>query len=218
MAAQKTLKPRKYLAFDLETAKELPGDFSLWRNHRPLGIICAATWANDADAPRTWHSKDVDGQPAPQMTADDLIELVSHLCAMAAQGFTILTWNGASFDFDVLAEESGQHDHCRRCAHDHVDMMFHLVCLMGFGVKLAKAAEALGLPGKAGGMSGGEAPKLWAAREHEKVLAYVTQDVRLALQVAVECERRGEFAWITAKGTRSAKPLAGGWRTVREAM
>ena len=28
----------KYLAFDIETAKELPGDFSLWRNHRPLGI------------------------------------------------------------------------------------------------------------------------------------------------------------------------------------
>ena len=207
---------RKYLAFDIETAKEVPGDFSAWRSHRPLGIICAATCASDAE-PRLWHSKTSEDRPAQQMSQADVQQLVSYLCIMASQGYTILTWNGAGFDFDVLAEESGSRDHCRTCAHDHVDMMFHLVCQMGFGVKLAKAAEALGLPGKAGGMSGGEAPKLWAAGAFEKVLAYVAQDVRLALQVALECERRQEFVWVTAKGSRSAKPLQGGWRSVREA-
>ncbi|MDP6494098.1 MAG: hypothetical protein QGI09_01450 [Dehalococcoidia bacterium] len=37
---------RKYLAFDLEIAKEFPegGD---WRGHGPLGISCAATQASD---------------------------------------------------------------------------------------------------------------------------------------------------------------------------
>jgi len=137
---------------------------------------------------------------------------------MASQGYTVLTWNGAGFDFDVLAEESGARDDCRSCAHNHVDMMFHLVCMMGFGIKLVRAAEGLGLPGKAGGMSGGEAPKLWSAGDYEKVLAYVAQDVRLALQIAIECEKRSEFRWINTKGASSSRPLAGGWRTVREAL
>ncbi len=208
---------RKYLAFDIETAKEVPGDFSEWRNHRPLGIICAATCTSDADV-RLWHSKTPDDRPAPQMTQADVQQLVSYLCTMASQGYTILTWNGAGFDFDVLAEESGVRDQCRACARDHVDMMFHLVCWLGFGVKLAKAAEGLGLPGKAGGMSGSEAPKLWASGAFDQVLDYVVQDVRLALQIALECERRKEFAWVTARGARNAKPLADGWKTVREAL
>src|ERR1051325_2105972 len=131
--------PRKYLAFDIETAKQVPGDFSQWRNHRPLGIICAATCASDA-APKLWHSRGADGKPAPQMTQLDVQQLVAYLTIMATQGYTVLTWNGAGFDFDVLAEESGDHAECRACAHDHVDMMFHLVCQMGFGVKLQSAA------------------------------------------------------------------------------
>ncbi|MBI2807853.1 MAG: ribonuclease H-like domain-containing protein [Planctomycetes bacterium] len=209
--------PRKYLAFDIETAKEVPGDFAQWRTHRPLGIICAATCASDAE-PKLWHSTTQAGKPAARMTRPDAAQLVSYLSTMTSKGYTILTWNGASFDFDVLAEESASLDECKTIAHDHVDMMFHLVCMMGFGVKLQKAAEGVGLPGKAGGMSGGEAPTLWAAGEYEKVLTYVAQDVRLALQVAAECEKRKEFAWITAKGSRSAKPLPRGWKTVREAL
>src|SRR5688572_18375360 len=72
---------RKYLAFDIETAKEVPGDFSQWRSHRPLGIICAATCASDAE-PRVWHSKTADDQPAPQMTQADVRQLVGYLAIM----------------------------------------------------------------------------------------------------------------------------------------
>ena len=217
MSKPETGTPRKYLAFDIETAKDVPGDFSEWRKHRPLGIICAATCASDAE-PKLWHSKTEGDKPAPQMTRADVQQLVSYLSIMTTQGYTILTWNGASFDFDVLAEESAAKDDCRVCALDHVDMMFHLVCWLGFGVKLEKAAHGLGLPGKAGGMSGSEAPKLWAAGDYQKVLEYVAQDVRLALQMAIECEKRKEFAWVTARGSRSTKPLADGWKTVREAL
>src|SRR6266498_1414356 len=96
---------RKYLAFDIETAKELPGDFALWRHHRPLGICCAATCASDVE-PKLWHSRTEAGKPARRMTQADAQMLVAHLTIMASQGYTILTWNGASFDFDVLAEES----------------------------------------------------------------------------------------------------------------
>lgn len=212
------LPARKYLAFDIETAKELPGDFSLWRNHRPLGISCAATWASDADAVRRWHSKTSDGTPAKTMSPKDAKELVDYLRAMADQGYTILTWNGASFDFDVLAEEADAKDDCRACAHEHVDMMFHIVCLLGYPISLEKAAQGLGLPGKSEGMKGGEAPALWAAGEFEKVLTYVAQDVRLALQIAAECEKRKQFAWITQRGMSKFERLPRGWLTVREAL
>lgn len=209
--------PRKYLAFDIETAKDVPGDFSEWRNHRPLGIICAATCASDAE-PRLWHSKTPDDRPAPQMTKGNVQQLVSYLTIMAAQGYTILTWNGASFDFDVLAEESGERDQCRQCTHDHVDMMFHIVCLLGYPIGLENVAQGMGLPGKTEGMSGSQAPKLWTAGEFDKVLAYVAQDVRLALQVAAECEKRKQFSWITQRGMPKSERLPGGWKTVREAL
>src|SRR5579862_2599929 len=104
MATART--PRRYLAFDIETAKELPGDFALWRNHRPLGICCAATCASDGE-PKLWHSKTNAGKPAGRMTPTDAKQLVDYLRDSISQGYTILTWNGASFDFDVLAEESG---------------------------------------------------------------------------------------------------------------
>ena len=210
--------PRKYLAFDLETAKDFPGEASDWTRHRPLGIACAATLASDAEQPQLWHSKTAAGTPAERMSAVDVIILVDHLRDMATQGYIILTWNGASFDFDILAEESASHEHCRACTWDHVDMMFHLVCILGYPVSLEKAAEGLGLPGKSAGMSGALAPKLWAKGEHQKVLDYAAQDVRVTLQIALECERLKQFAWITQRGMKNTKPLTRGWLTVREAL
>jgi hypothetical protein len=208
----------KYLAFDIETAKELPGDFSLWRNHRPIGICCAATFASDEETPKLWHSKISDGAPARRMNIYDACQLVDYLRGMMQQGYIVLTWNGASFDIDVLAEESGARDHCRACVHDHIDMMFHVFCLLSYPIGLEKVAQGLGLSGKTAGMSGMEAPMMWAKGEYDKVLAYVAQDVRLALQIARECERRKAFSWITQKGTRKTESLPGGWKTVREAM
>jgi hypothetical protein len=208
---------RKYLAFDIETAKELDGDFSLWRHHRPLGITCAATCVHDGE-PTLWYSTNLDGTPAERMTQADVQRLVAYLCGMIEQGYTILTWNGASFDFDILAEESGSLEECCACVHDHVDMMFHLVCMLGHGVKLAKAAEGLGIPGKFDGMTGADAPRLWAFGEYDRVLAYVAQDVRLTLQIAAECEHRREFAWLSSSGSLHAKPLVDGWQTVRSAL
>ena len=55
------------------------------------------------------------------------------------------------FDFDILAEESGMLDDCRRLARDHVDMMFHVVCQLGFGVSLDSAARGMAFIGKARG-------------------------------------------------------------------
>jgi len=209
---------RRYLAFDIETAKDVPGEEFIWRPHRPLGISCAATLASDSDQPQLWYGKSSDGSPAKQMSVQETTELVRYLARMAAEGYTILTWNGLGFDFDVLAEESRSKPDCMSIALDHVDMMFHLVCSLGYPVSLQKAADGMGVPGKPQGMTGIRAPKAWAEGQHQVVLDYVSQDVRIALQIGQACDQQREFHWITQRGARKSVPLANGWLIVREAM
>jgi hypothetical protein len=209
---------RRYVAFDIETAKDVPGDDFNWRPHRPLGITCAATLASDSSDLRLWHGKKSDGSPAERMTPADALGLVQYLSRLAADGFTILTWNGLAFDFDILAEESASGGICHGCALVHVDMMFHIFCSLGYPVALDKGALGMGLPGKPAGMTGIQAPKLWAEGRFQDVLDYVSQDVRTALQIAQISEERRRFEWITRKGTKSTLPLSKGWLTVQEAM
>ena len=209
---------RRFLAFDIETAKDLPGEDFNWRPHRPLGITCAATLTSDTSELRLWHGKKPNGSPAERMTAADALGLVEYLVQMAADGFTVLSWNGLGFDFDVLAEESAAAGLCHECALGHVDMMFHIVCSLGYPVALDNGAQGMGLPGKPPGMTGFMAPKIWAQGRHQEVLDYVSQDVRIAMQIAQLSEQRRRFQWITRKGTTSTMPLPKGWLTIREAL
>ena len=135
---------KRYLALDLETARVSDGSGD-WRSQRPLGITCVALLGSDQDSPQLWHGKNSDGTPAPQMTPADLGALLAHLRQMVDSGYTLLTWNGMGFDWDILAEESGDLISCRNFALDHVDMMFHIFCEKGFAVSLDKAAQGLGL-------------------------------------------------------------------------
>lgn len=209
---------RKYLAFDLETAADVPGPDFNWRAHRPLGITCAAALPCDAKRAIRWHGTMADGSPAKRMTPQEVRALVEQLAGLAANGYTLLTWNGLGFDFDVIAEECDAVAECRRLALDHVDMMFHVFCDRGFPVALSKAAEALGIPGKPVGMSGQLAPQLWVEGRHQEVLDYVEQDARITLQVAEASEKRRCFKWTTRRGTVSRMDLKRGWLTVRDAM
>ena len=209
---------RKYVAFDIETAAEIPGPEFNWHDHRPLGITCAAALPSDANDPIIWQGKSRDGKPAKRMSRAETHDMVERLGEMARAGYTLLTWNGLGFDFDVLAEEADALEPCKDLALNHVDMMFHVFCDRGFPVALDKAAHALGIPGKPAGMSGFLAPQLWAQGRFQEVLDYVAQDVRIALQVAQMCEQKGSFAWTTRRGTSGLMPLGRGWLSVREAL
>jgi hypothetical protein len=218
LAFKATNMGRKYLAFDIETAKDVPGEEFIWRPHRPLGISCAATLASGSNQPRRWYGRSTDGTPAKQMSVEDTAHLVRFLTQMASDGFTILTWNGLGFDFDVIAEESQLKPECTSIALGHVDMMFHLVCTLGYPVSLQRAAEGMGIPGKPAGMTGIKAPKAWAEGQHQEVLDYVCQDVRIALQIAQAAEQLRQFQWITQRGSKKSIPLLAGWLTVQDAM
>ncbi len=205
---------RRYLAFDVETAKLSEGD---WRSCRPLGISCAATLLADYDQPKLWHGGDDRARPADRMSRKEAAALVRYLSEKVEHGYTLLTWNGVGFDLDVLAEESHLLAECRTLAIAHVDMLFHVLCKLGHGVSLDAAARGMGVDGKPEGMNGKLAPALWAEGKREEVLRYVAQDVRTTLDLARACEGCGELRWVARSGRLRRVTLREGWLTVREA-
>ncbi|HZD56499.1 MAG TPA: ribonuclease H-like domain-containing protein, partial [Anaerolineales bacterium] len=214
---ESTAIPRHYLAFDIEIAKVIPGSFDDWKDHRPLGISCAATLTAAGDL-RLWYGVSEQEPIAGQMSQAEVAQLVEYLQTAVISGHTILTWNGLAFDFDVLAEESGLQAACRNLAIDHVDMMFHVFCHKGFPLALDKAAKGMGLPGKSPGMSGEMAPIYWNQGLRRQVLDYVAQDARTTLELAQVIERQGELRWISNRGAPQFFPLTAGWLTVRQAL
>jgi hypothetical protein len=156
-------------------------------------------------------------QGADRLTQSEAAGLVKYLRDMVSEGYTILTWNGTGFDFDILAEESRMLDECRELTVSHVDMMFHILCRLGFGVSLNAAAQGMGLPGKPEGMNGAMAPVLWSEGQRATVLDYVAQDVRTTLALAIECANQRALRWITKSGKARTMRLPSGWLTMEQA-
>lgn len=138
--------------------------------------------------------------------------------AQVRDGHTIVTWNGVGFDFDILAEESGMLEACKKLASDHVDMMIQVLCQMGYGVSLDSAAKGMNMSGKREGLNGAEIPRLWAEGKRGEVLDYVAQDVRITLELAKACEECRRFRWVTHGGNRREMPIPRGWLSVNSAV
>lgn len=209
--------PNNFVAFDIEISRIVPGDFSHWRKYRPLGITCAATLVDGAD-PKCWYSTTENGAIIPSMIRPDLVQLVNFLSSLTESGYKIVTWNGLGFDFDVLAEESGMWDECRAIALNHVDMMFHLFCRLGYPLSLDKAAKGAGFAGKSDTISGELAPVYWLAERYQQVLDYVEQDVITTLQVAKSVYSSGKISWVTNRRRNTSVRINNGWLTVNQAQ
>ena len=80
---------RKYLAFDIETAKEVPGEDFNWKPHRPLGICCAAALAEDAKEPIVWCGM-CDGRPTPRLCRAEAKQVVDELSRFVGEGYTLM--------------------------------------------------------------------------------------------------------------------------------
>ena len=186
----------KYVLFDLET-ELLAGDLNL-DTYVPE-ITIGATLIG-GDDPKLWYEQDEAGQPVGgTLRPEGAQELVRYLQGQAQEGAAIVTWNGAGFDFRVLAHASGMAAECARLAWEHVDLMFWLHCRKGFSVGLSSAARAVGT-GKTAGMSGADAPRLWEAGEYEQVKQYVAQDVRAMGTVYESAVRSRALRWVNTRG------------------
>ncbi len=207
---------RKYLAFDIEIGRILPEDETDWKIHRPLGITCAAAVSSDGELWNWWANEN--GKYSPVITGEQCRGMVNQLVRLVDEGeYTILTWNGLGFDFDILSEESGSFIACKRLALDHIDMMFHFFASRGYPLGLDAAAKGMELPGKPEGMTGAIAPVLWTQGEYHKVLDYVSWDVKNTLALALAVEKTGQLNWTARSGHPNSWPFQA-WATVEEAM
>ena len=201
-----------YVVFDLETEAS-PGPLNLDR-HVPA-ITVAATLAC-GDEPRLWYEQSAEGQATGEVLGRERAGAWVQYLADAVQARqTVVTWNGAGFDFRVLAQASGRVDECVELAWEHVDMMFWFHCRNGYSVGLDRAAQAVG-SGKTLGMDGVEAARLWGAGEYEQVLDYVGQDVRALEAIYQGAQGSNALRWINTRGRMSE--AAGPLLPVREAF
>src|SRR3990172_4302878 len=124
----------KLISFDLEIAKELPDSCPDWKAEMPLGITCAAFKSADF--------ADEEFSEWPQMTQKHTSMMVEFMLNWHQKGYKFLTWNGTSFDFHVLAQESGRWEDCANLCMDHVDMMLIATMAKGWYVSLDSALWA----------------------------------------------------------------------------
>lgn len=207
------------LSFDLEIANSIPEGCDDWKEVRPLGISCAATASlypslikGSVINTNYWFAENSVHKPVSRgMDKTEAQRIAMDLSKSVALGYKIVTWNGLSFDFDVLAEESGLYRVCSELALNHIDLMFIVVTLRGHFLGLDKAAKGHKIPGKLKSvklndgtiikdMAGASAPGMWHRGEFDAVLAYLKDDVRITLELARSIEREKYVKWKSDKG------------------
>lgn len=197
------------ISFDLEIAKELPDGCADWKSQAPLGISCSAHW--DGFDFVKFHDTPQLSQKIASMQVDWMIE-------QAERGKRFLTWNGCSFDFNVLAQESGRWKECAMLCLEHVDMMLIATISKGWFVGLDRALEAHGIESKQHkvqlndgswieDMSGAKAPAMWKAGETTAVLEYLRGDVERPLLLAIDIEKRKQLRFKSKNGKTHAVPV-----------
>jgi len=194
----------KLASFDIEIASVVPENVPDWSKVQGLGISCAAIALTDTDEVQVWDDK-------PRFAKQKSVDLVKRLMELRDQGYMLITWNGCSFDFRVLAEESGLSQQCGQLALNHVDMMLMVTFTKGWYLSLQAALKGADLSGKLmtvqlsdgseiHDMEGSKAPELWAAGEYEAVIAYLKEDVVQLLKLAQSADRRGRINWTSRSG------------------
>ena len=194
----------KLASFDLEIASVVPSADLEWSKQAGLGISCAAVAVEGVEEARIWQGR-------PRLERQNSIDLVGRLRELSDQGYQLTTWNGCSFDFRVLAEDSGMNRECGELALNHVDLMVMVTFTKGWYLSLQAALEGAGLSGKlktvqlsdgslVKDMGASKAPELWAAGEYAAVLEYLKRDVLQLLKLAHSVADQRAIRWSSRAG------------------
>ena len=201
----------KFASFDLEIAKDLPEQMDRWEDHAPLGITCAALALSDREDVTYWSG-------VPKLDQSQCVKMVHDLQSIVTEGYKLLTWNGAGFDFKVLAQESGMYRECGELALNHIDMMLLVTFKKGWYLSLQKVLDGAGLKGKLKkvvlsdgtilhDMDGAKAPKLWASGEHDAVFSYLKGDVVQPLELVEFILKEKKVVWTSNSGRPMTVPI-----------
>ena len=219
-----------FVAFDVEIAKPVPDGPDILV-HRP-GIACAAIAREGEERASILfdpaESPELFDPATKALTRDGSLRILAALEAAAGRGDTLVTWNGAGFDFRLLADETGRHAECVRLVMASVDMMFQVLCDRGHPLSLDAALKGAGLPPKMaevtlrGGtrvsITGAEAPVYWQAGEYTAVADYCAADAERTAALAAACQKSRQLAWVSQKGRPNQVYLRSGWLTVEQCL
>lgn len=206
-------------SFDLEIAREIPEGTKDWKELAPLGITCAANYNGE---------RCVEFHDYPKLSKQHACDLVEWMYQRHEAGERFLTWNGTSFDFQVLAQESGLWRECVEICLSHVDLMLIATISKGWFVGLDSALKAHGIQSKLHkvqlkdgswieDMSGSKAPAMWKAGETKAVLEYLRGDVERPLELVQSIQRIKKLCFDSKSGKRHVVEVPKLW-TVAEMM
>jgi hypothetical protein len=147
----------------------------------------------------------------PLMTVETAKKLVIRMMTKYNEGYIPFTWNGASFDWNLLAQYSGMVEECGRLCLNHVDGMFLVVAHKGFMLGLDKALVGANIQGKLhnvqlndgttlSNMDGSRAPELWQNKEFSAVKDYLRVDIQAPLKLAYHIENTKTIRWTSNSG------------------
>ena len=206
---------KKFLAIDIETASQFKSGED-WRKHLPLGIACVTAYASDLPEPIVWVGKNENGY-SNHMSMVEVQEMVRDLKYLSGT-YTLVTWNGTGFDWPMIAYESAEVDACRELTRNHIDMMFHLLCVKGYPVGLATILDGMQLESKAEGMDGSKAVDMWQAGYRDDVIEYCIKDSQVTTLLAEVGNYCGTLQWLSRRGNMQFMDLSQGWLSVKDAL
>ena len=207
---------RQYLSFDIEIYNEMQeGDNDLTKIIPSVGAFCT-DYENVS-----YYEGD------PYMSKETSQKLVKDMMEKVELGYTLFTWNGLSFDLQLLAHYSGMYEECGKLALNSVDGMFLVVAHKGFFLGLDKVLSGANIEGKLHqvklndgttmfSMDGSKAPLLWRNKEFSSVKDYLKWDVIQPLKLAYHLERTKLIRWTSNSGKPNS--LRTDMLTVKEAL
>lgn len=181
------------LAVDIETL----GPFESME-----GVTCIGLADNKGDSWTSCGPLTEEGMYLRTMRPEDISPMLKALDRWVRIGSDVVTWNGAGFDFRVLAEFCPEHAHlCRRIALNHIDIAFQMFCNKGFMVGLNAASSSMKIGKKIVGMDGLEAAKMWTLSKEaqERVLMYCKHDAVLTLKLYQMILEKRHMTWVSKR-------------------
>lgn len=207
---------KHFLSFDIEINEDMnEGENDLSKINPSVGAFCT-----DYENVSYYYDK-------PYMTRETAKKLVADMENKVKEGFSLFTWNGLSFDMQLLGLYSGMVAECGRLALNSVDAMFLVVAHKGFFLGLDKALVGANIETKLhtvtlndktrfSEMSGQKAPLLWRSGEYSAVMDYLKYDVVQPLKLANHIQSTGYIRWTANSG--KSNYLKTEMLTVKEAL
>ena len=188
-----------FLSYDVELYNNLEEGPISYKDMIP-SIAATCTVTTDL---RFWYD-------IPYITKETSKDLVSFMIDEMRKGFIPFTWNGVSFDFNLLAQYSGMVEECAELALNGVDGMLLITFNKGYFLGLDAALLGAGLQSKQHAvklnsgldfsMTGKDAPEMWRNGEYDAVKTYLTGDVFRPLELITAIEKNKGIKWTSKSG------------------